>query len=61
MLRIDFAGGNFSDPDELQNNLENMLRIWEKKYNINYIPKTLSDRFKKCYRNSRTESKIKNC
>ena len=59
VLRIDFADGNFSDPDELQNKLENMLRIWEKKYNINYIPKTLSDRFKNVIETAEQKAKHK--
>jgi len=59
VLRIDFADGDFSDPDELQNKLENMLRIWEKKYNINYIPKTLSDRFKNVIETAEQKAKHK--
>ena len=59
VLRIDFADGNFLDPDELQNKLENMLRIWEKKYNINYIPKTLSDRFKNVIETAEQKAKHK--
>jgi len=46
VFRVDFAGGNFTNPDELENKLENLLGSWESKYGSKEYRKTMSDRFK---------------
>ena len=46
VFRIDFAGGNYNNPEELQLKLEAYISIWEQIYGKNEIFKTLSDRFK---------------
>ena len=45
VFRIDFAGGDYTNPDELQNKLEVYIGNWEKKYGKDEIRNTLSDRF----------------
>lgn len=46
VFRIDFAGGNYNNPEELQLKLEAYISMWEQIYGKNEIFKTLSDRFK---------------
>ena len=46
VFRIDFAGGNYNNPEELQLKLESYISMWEQIYGKNEIFKTLSDRFK---------------
>ncbi|MDO5149895.1 MAG: AAA family ATPase [Oscillospiraceae bacterium] len=46
VFRIDFAGGNYNNPEELQLKLEAYISMWEQVYGKNEIFKTLSDRFK---------------
>ena len=46
VFRIDFAGGNYNNPEELQLKLESYISMWEQIYGKNEIYKTLSDRFK---------------
>lgn len=45
VFRIDFAGGNFLDPDELVNILEARVGNWERIYGKDELRKTLGDRF----------------
>ena len=45
VFRIDFAGANFNNSDELNNKLEKYLGSWEKIYGKEEYNKTLSDRF----------------
>ena len=45
VFRIDFAGGDYTNPDELQNKLEVYIGNWEKKYGKDELRNTLSDRF----------------
>ena len=46
IFRIDFANGNFSNPDELTLMLEGRVSDWERIYGKDDIYKTLGDRFK---------------
>lgn len=46
IFRIDFANGNFSNPDELTLMLEGRLSDWERIYGKDDVYKTLGDRFK---------------
>lgn len=46
IFRIDFANGNFNNPDELTLMLEGKLSDWERIYGKDDIYKTLGDRFK---------------
>ena len=46
ILRIDFANGNFSNPDELTLMLEGRVSDWERIYGKDDVYKTLGDRFK---------------
>ena len=45
VFRIDFAGGNYNNPNELEDKLEEILCCWEAKYGKNPDMKTLSGRF----------------
>lgn len=45
VFRIDFAGGDYTNPDELKNKLEVYIGNWEKKYGKDELRNTLSDRF----------------
>ena len=45
VFRIDFAGGDYTNPDELQNKLKGYIGNWEKKYGKDELRNTLSDRF----------------
>ena len=45
VFRIDFAGGNYNNPNELEDKLEEILCCWEVKYGKNLDMKTLSGRF----------------
>ena len=45
VFRIDFAGGDYTNPDELQNKLNGYIGNWEKKYGKDELRNTLSDRF----------------
>lgn len=45
VFRIDFAGGDYSNADELQNKMEKLLGTWERKYGKDALCITLSDRF----------------
>ena len=45
VFRIDFAGGDYTNLDELQNKLEVYIGNWEKKYGKDELRNTLSDRF----------------
>ena len=45
-FRIDFANGNFSNPDELTLMLDGRVSEWERIYGKDDIYKTLGDRFK---------------
>ena len=45
VFRIDFAGGDFTNPDELQNKLESHIGNWEKIYGKDELRKSLSERF----------------
>ena len=44
VFRIDFAGGNYNNPEELQLKLEAYISIWEQIYGKNEIFKRLSRR-----------------
>ena len=44
VFRIDFAGANFHEPDELTNKLESLLGNWEREYGSDPLNRTLSDR-----------------
>lgn len=46
IFRIDFANGNFSNPDELTLMLEGRVSDWERIYGKDDVYKTLGDRFK---------------
>ena len=46
IFRIDFANGNFSNPDELTLMLDGRVSEWERIYGKDDIYKTLGDRFK---------------
>ena len=46
IFRIDFANGNFSNPDELTLMLEGRVSEWERIYGKDDVYKTLGDRFK---------------
>lgn len=46
IFRIDFANGNFSNPDELTLMLEGRVSEWERIYGKDDIYKTLGDRFR---------------
>ena len=46
IFRIDFANGNFSNPDELTNKLDAYLTVWERAYGKNSVCTTLGDRFR---------------
>ena len=46
IFRIDFANGNFNNPDELTLMLEGKVGEWEKIYGKDDVYKTLGDRFK---------------
>ena len=46
IFRIDFANGNFSNPDELTLMLEGRVSDWERIYGKYDVYKTLGDRFK---------------
>ena len=41
VFRIDFAGGDYTNPDELQNKLEVYIGNWEKKYGKDELRNTL--------------------
>lgn len=45
VFRIDFANNNFNNPNELQDKIEGLISIWEKKYGKNELLKTIGDRF----------------
>lgn len=45
VFRIDFAGGDYTNPNELLYKLEMYVGNWEKKYGKDELVKTLSDRF----------------
>ena len=46
IFRIDFANGNFSNPDELTLMLDGRVSDWERIYGKDDVYKTLGDRFK---------------
>ena len=46
IFRIDFANGNFNNPDELTLMLEGRVSDWERIYGKDDVYKTLGDRFK---------------
>lgn len=46
IFRVDFNGGIFTNPNELENTIETYLREWEEKYGRNTIEMTIGDRFK---------------
>ena len=46
VFRIDFANGNFTDPDELTNLLSSRLGEWEMNYGKSGFCQTLGDRFR---------------
>lgn len=45
VFRIDFAGGDYTDEDELKKKLEAYIGSWERKYGKDELYQTLSDRF----------------
>lgn len=46
VFRIDFANGNYSNADELDNKIDALLGKWEKEYGYDELNKTLGDRFR---------------
>ena len=45
IFRIDFANGNFTEPDELKKKLKVYLENWENQYGKEEVRETLGDRF----------------
>lgn len=45
VFRIDFAGGNYAEPNELEKKINNLIGTWEKQYGKDELCQTISDSF----------------
>lgn len=45
IFKVDFAAGNYHNPEELSNKLEEYVTVWENEYAPKYVYTSLSDRF----------------
>ena len=45
IFRIDFADGNYTEPEELEKKLNSLIGKWEREYGADELCQTLSDRF----------------
>ena len=56
VFRIDFAGADFHNPEELAGKLDFLLRGWEKEYSVTDTGCTLSDRMQIVLREARVQT-----